>query len=121
MRRVDIIAIAREAAKRRGSSLKAEVERVLWAQIELACSGKEGSTAAAKIVLDRLCGPVKENAPHLHLGLHQTLNFAPTMPVGADLTDYFRRLQEVAKENGLLEGGPVIELSAGGAEPCSSS
>lgn len=88
----DLLAIARRRAREEGLDLRAELWRVVLVLLRAA---QEGDTTAAKLVLDRLAGPV-EKGTELSVSVSQITGPVPP-PVG-DLPAYARELARLAEK-----------------------
>ena len=90
-RNIDLADAARRYAKTKNIDLETAVGEIMVAMIGQA---KEGDVHAAKLVLDRLCGPVRQeidlDANVQHSG--------PTIPRGQEMMAWLAKLQEIAQE-----------------------
>ena len=98
---VDLIRVARRRARETGQNLA----DIVWEAIQgLRGAACDGDAAAAKILLDRLCGPV-EKSGDVTVNVATQVNAGPPPPPTAELGAYLGRLVEVAREQGIELGG----------------
>jgi hypothetical protein len=95
---LDYMSICRTMAKRAGLKL----EDLVWAATRgLAGRAAKGDSAAAKILLDRLCGPVDKALVEID-ARSVGLSAGPPIPQGGDFSDWVKGLNKVAAQQGLL-------------------
>ncbi len=99
---VNIFDACRKRAKREGRDLREMVWEVAQAMYSAAVDDHD--SAAAKIFLDRMGGPV-EKAGDVTVNVAPQVNAGPPPPPTAELGTYLGRLVEVAREQGIELGG----------------
>jgi len=96
---LDFMSICRTKAKEAGVTL----EDLVWAATKgIAGKAAMGDAAAAKILLDRLCGSVDKAAVVSVDARSITAKAGPPIPKGGDFADWVTDLNRVAAKQGLL-------------------
>ena len=97
---VDFMSICRRKAKESGIDL----DHLVWSTAAaLFAKAASGDPAAARVILDRTCGPV-EKAVEINVDARKVeLRQGPPIPEGKDLGDYIIKLSEVAIQQGLID------------------
>jgi len=82
----------------------------VWAATRgLAVRAARGDAAAAKVLLDRLCGPVDKALVEID-ARSVGLAAGPPIPAGGEFSDWVRKLNAVAAQQGLLGDSTPTEV-----------
>ncbi len=99
---VDVYRVAKKRAKEEGTDLREMVWQVMKAMHDSATEDRD--PAAAKLFLDRSCGPV-EKAPEVQVNVATAIQAGPPAPAEPQaLGAYLVKLNEIAAQQGLLGG-----------------
>ncbi len=99
---VDFMEVVRRKVEETGGDLDAMV----WGALQgLARKAANGDSAAAKVLLDRLCGTIDKGVA-VNVGVNTAPSpgrpVGPPMPSGIEFGDYIKKLNQVAAAQGLL-------------------
>lgn len=98
---VDVYRVAKKRAKQEGTDLREMVWEVMREMHAAATIDHDAS--AAKLFLDRACGPV-EKAPEVQVNVAAAIQAGPPAPAEPrELGAYLARLNEIAAQQGLLK------------------
>lgn len=105
-RKLDFVAIVRRHARATGIDLRAAVGEVFDALLGQA---RAGDVQAARLLLDRLCGPVEKEPSAVAVAAvaqQAVENRGPQYQTfeGESDVEYLNRLAGIARERGLLDG-----------------
>ena len=103
---LDYMSICRTKSKAAGVPL----EDLVWAATRgLALRAGRGDAAAAKVLLDRLCGPVDKALVEID-ARSVGLAAGPPIPGGSDFKDWVAGINRVAAQQGLLGDSTPTEI-----------
>ena len=105
---LDFMAIARAKSK----ESKIPLDDLVWLATKgLATRAARGDAAAAKVLLDRMCGPTDKGV-EVKVDARTAIAAGPQVPEGGDFADWVRGLNRVAAQQELLNGATPDEVVA---------
>lgn len=100
---VNAITVLKRKAAEEGTTVEAMAWDVLRAQQRAGSLNEKPDPAAARIFLDRACGPVKQQTDLTSGG--QPIGTGPTPPQGEDRIQWLRKSLEIAERRNGSAGG----------------
>ena len=103
---LNFMKIAREKAKK----AKIPLEDLVWLATKgLAMKAARGDAAAAKILLDRMCGSIDKGV-EVNVDARTAIATGPPVPQGGDFEEWVRGINKVAAQQNLLEGATPEQI-----------
>lgn len=111
---LNMMALCRRKAAEHGL----DMEQLVWAVFAAMCAkGASGDASAAKLVLDRTCGPIEKGIEIAVDARQVNLGEGPPMPKSAEAADsYVVALRDLAQQRGMFsnlpDSDPIDDLLA---------